>query len=308
MALCTPVSRSLTIPYKNGSTSPHPAPAYLVTFRLTAFVVGVHSTGSCLLLWASGGHLLKFVGGVDGLKASMYVFQSLSADIVFEFFCSHCIQCDTLVRYLLDELHAYETDYSDALAPISGDADASLAGEHALASPASTKELRSVTADVNGLRSDIGSVNDTLRSPTSVVVQAACTAATALQHLDSSQHFAAISDSELCASRTPTPPHAALHNTVRPHAIDTRPPSPGGQNSAPGLVIPRVPVAHPNGTSSSKNRSWKDIVEHRLVGDPDRGLNTPLKDWPKEWYQGANRRFASKYQQRATIALEFVNQ
>jgi hypothetical protein len=69
-----------------------------------------------------------------------------------------------------------------------------------------------------------------------------------------------------------------------------------------------VPVAHPNGTTSPKNRSWKDIVEHWLVGDPDRGLKTPLKDWPKEWYQGANRRFASKYQQRATIALEFVNQ
>jgi hypothetical protein len=285
-----------------------------------------------LLLWASGGRLPKFVGGVDGLKASMYVFQSLSADIVFEFFCSHCIQCDTLVRYLLDELHAYETDYSDALAPISRGADASLAGEHALASPASTEELRSVAADVNGLHSDMGSVNDTLRSLTSVVVQAACTAAMALQHLNSSQHFAAISDSEPCASRTPTPPHAALHNTVRPHATDTRPPSPGGQNSAlttsrhrhtpsmratsvtsralptPGLVIPRVPVSHPNGTTSPKNRSWKDIVEHWLVGDPDRGLNTPLKDWPKEWYQGANQRFASKYQQRATIALEFVNQ
>jgi len=29
-----------------------------------------------------------------------------------------CLQCNTLVRYLLDELHhAYETDYSDALAP-----------------------------------------------------------------------------------------------------------------------------------------------------------------------------------------------
>ncbi|KAJ8593535.1 Bromodomain-containing protein [Rhizopogon salebrosus TDB-379] len=207
---------------------------------------------------------------------------------------------DTLVRYLLDELHAYETDYSDALAPISRGADASLAGEHALASPASTEELRSVAADVKGLCSDIGSVNNTLRSLTSVIVQAACTVATALQHLDSSQHFAAISDSEPCASRTPTPPHAALHNTVRPHATDTRPPSPGGQNSAltsphrhtpsmratsvtsqalpPGLVIPRVPVAHPNGTTSPKNRFWKDIVEHWLVGDPDRGLNTPLKD------------------------------
>ncbi|KAJ8595134.1 hypothetical protein M405DRAFT_807732, partial [Rhizopogon salebrosus TDB-379] len=63
----------------------------------------------------------------------------------------------------------------------------------------------------------------------------------------------------------------------------------------PGLVIPR-------------NKSWKDIVEHWLVGDPDRGLNTPLKDWPKEWYQGANRWFASKYYWRATMALEFVNQ
>jgi hypothetical protein len=59
----------------------------------------------------------------------------------------------------------------------------------------------------------------------------------------------------------------------------------------PGLVIPRVPVVHPNGATSQKNRSWKDIVEHWLVGDPDRGLKTPLKDWPKEWYQGANRRF-----------------
>jgi hypothetical protein len=53
---------------------------------------------------------------------------------------------------------------------------------------------------------------------------------------------------------------------------------------------------------------WKDIVECWLVGDPDRGLKTPLKDWPKEWYQGANRQFASKYYQKATIALGFVNE
>ncbi|KAG2082805.1 uncharacterized protein F5147DRAFT_561475, partial [Suillus discolor] len=74
--------------------------------------------------------------------------------------------CDTLVRYLLDELHAYETDYSDALAPISRGTDASLAGEHALTRPASTEELRmvhaSVAADVNSLRND-------MRSLTSVV-------------------------------------------------------------------------------------------------------------------------------------------
>ncbi|KAG2091356.1 uncharacterized protein F5147DRAFT_840840 [Suillus discolor] len=32
------------------------------------------------------------------------------------------------------------------------------------------------------------------------------------------------------------------------------------------------------------------------------------EDSDREWYQGANRRFASKYHQRATIALEFINQ
>ncbi|KAG1784343.1 uncharacterized protein HD556DRAFT_1219764, partial [Suillus plorans] len=36
---------------------------------------------------------------------------------------------DTLVRYLLDELHAYETNYSDSLAPISCGANVSLTGE-----------------------------------------------------------------------------------------------------------------------------------------------------------------------------------
>jgi hypothetical protein len=62
-----------------------------------------------------------------------------------------------------------------------------------------------------------------------------------------------------------------------------------------------VPVAHPNGTTSP-------LEGRRLVGDPDGGLKTPLKDWPKEWYQGVNRWFASKYYQRATIALGFVSE
>ncbi|KAG1868094.1 hypothetical protein C8R48DRAFT_771798 [Suillus tomentosus] len=237
---------------------------------------------------------------------------------------------DTLVRYLLDELHAYETDYSDALSPISRGADASLAGEHALTRPASTEELRmvhtSVAADVNSLRND-------MRSLTSVVVQAACSTAIALQHLDSSHRFTSVSE---CASHTTTPPYTTqpvrgapttaewplsprpIVSPMPTMALSTsstsrRPRVPTTASSSqklptPGLVIPRVPVAHLNGTSSPKNKSWKEIVEHWLVGDRDRGLTTPLKDWPREWYQGANRRFASKYHQRATIALEFINQ
>ncbi|KAG1718424.1 uncharacterized protein EDB91DRAFT_1066652 [Suillus paluster] len=212
-------------------------------------------------------------------------------------------QRDTLVRYLLDELHAYETDYSDALAPISRGADASLAGEHALARPASTEELRmvhaSVSADVNSLRND-------MRSLTSVVAQAACT----------TRH--------MCESRTAgftqarRQQHSPYHRAIHPHLVTTTLHHAAHQHHS-GFKYPETPntwpcdpsgpsLSRPNGTTSPKHNSWKEIVEHWLVGDRDRGLTTPLKDWPRHWYQGANRRFASKYHQRATIALEFINQ
>ncbi|KAG1888119.1 hypothetical protein F4604DRAFT_1674537 [Suillus subluteus] len=180
---------------------------------------------------------------------------------------------DTLVRYLLDELHAYETDYSDALAPISRGADVSLAGEHALARPASTEELRmvhaSVAADVNCLRNDISSVNNSLRSLTNKL----------RVHL-----MLHLLEDKIATS------HSTHVKVSSPSARIT-----SRQLPTPGLVIPRVPVLCPNGTTNPKTKSWKDIVTHWL-------------DWPREWCQGANRQFASKYHQRATITLEFINQ
>lgn len=59
------------------------------------------------------------------------------------------------MRYLLNELHAYETDYSNALAPTSWEATAPFAGEAVLLCPASTEALNMVhaalTADVTTL-------------------------------------------------------------------------------------------------------------------------------------------------------------
>ncbi|KAG1832589.1 hypothetical protein DFJ58DRAFT_671092 [Suillus subalutaceus] len=221
---------------------------------------------------------------------------------------------DTLVRYLLDELHTYETDYSDALAPISRGADASLAGEYALARPASTEELRmvhaSVTTDVNSLRNEIGSVNNSLRSLTKCASHTPTPSYTPSGPVVGA-HAAApqLPPARPVINQIPTPPSiytAALPQQQLPATLSIRVTS--QKLPTAGLVIPRVPVSRPNGTTSLKSRSWKEIVEHWLVGDPDRGLVTPLKDWPKEWYQGANRRFASKYHQRATIALEFINE
>lgn len=59
------------------------------------------------------------------------------------------------MQYLLNELHIYETDYSNALAPTSREATASFAGEVVLLCPASTEALHmaraSLTADVTTL-------------------------------------------------------------------------------------------------------------------------------------------------------------
>ncbi|KAG1723631.1 hypothetical protein EDB19DRAFT_1951960 [Suillus lakei] len=220
------------------------------------------------------------------------------------------------------KLHAYKNDYSDALAPISHGADTSLAGEQALMRLASIEELcmvhSSVMTDVNNLCNDIRSIHNSLCTLTNVMVQAACTTATALQlQGDSSRHFAIISDSQAgsCTSESCMPRPTPLYTPSREggHLAATHHPSPRAitsQNSiltsqqptttkttqpsnnttsqslpTPGLVIPRVPVTHPNGTTSPKSKSWKDIIEHWLIGNPDRGLRMPLKDWPKEWYE-----------------------
>lgn len=68
----------------------------------------------------------------------------------------------------------------------------------------------------------------------------------------------------------------------------------------PGLHIPNI-------RSLEKTDAWKDVVRHWVSGAPELGLETPLKDWPKEWTNGANRRrFAMKHHNRSIIANEFL--
>ncbi|KAG2104313.1 uncharacterized protein F5147DRAFT_638301 [Suillus discolor] len=247
-------------------------------------------------------------------------------------------QRNTLIRYLLDELHTYETDYSDALAPFSREAESSLAGKQALMRPASTEELRmvhaSVTADVNRLRVDVSAVNDSLRSLTSMV-QATSSCLKAAGHLPPTQleedprftllRVSASGSAESPQISTPRhvhppPTHSRPLSSVRrshghAHITPTTRPLPSAaahtastqQLPSNGLVIPRLPLVRSNGLKTPKAESWRDIITHWLVGDPDRGLKTPLKDWPQEWYQGPNRKLAMQYQNRAVVAREFIN-
>lgn len=96
-------NRYLTIQYKSGSTRLQQALAFSATSQPTVFVVGVHSTGLCLLPWVSGGHSPKLGGGVDGLTASMWVFQFLrSGAAFFLLITSICSATHSFVTYSMN--------------------------------------------------------------------------------------------------------------------------------------------------------------------------------------------------------------
>ena len=67
-------------------------------------------------------------------------------------------------------------------------------------------------------------------------------------------------------------------------------------------VIPDVPYP---GISMSKG--WKEVMRHWEHAMPELELLIPLKNWPKSYTQGPNRKLYSKYHQRRTIATEFLD-
>jgi len=92
-----------------------------------------------------------------------------------------------------------------------------------------------------------------------------------------------------------------------PHAGATQ--STAGPVLPMGLVIPNIPVTHPNGTKTPKLEAWRDVVRHWTVGEPRLNLFVPLKDWPHHYYNGRyGRQHNTKYYQRSVIALEFLNE
>jgi hypothetical protein len=243
-----------------------------------------------------------------------------------------------MIRYLLDELHAYETDHSDALCPIQREADVSLLGEHALIKPATTEDVRILQANVStnleqavrqisnivvatsksgGTCPASGTVplpqnflalnsntNSLPPSATAMITQGAAPlgASLSVRCLLSSftwSDSSSPSTTSQVVTNQGSPP--ALQQSWRPHKVSR--PLPTG-----GLLIPDIPVLNADGTRQHRRDSWREVVKQWTEGDPKRGLVVPLKDWAPEWYQGANKSlFAMKRYDRGLIALEFIN-
>ena len=102
---------------------------------------------------------------------------------------------------------------------------------------------------------------------------------------------------------------AAIATPASPCFILPQPEKQTPLPSTQNLFIPDIPVKNLDGTRPHPRESWRWIVKHWTLGDPDRGLLRPLKDWDPSWLRGPNKGlYAAKWGQRSMIALEFINQ
>ncbi|KIN99347.1 hypothetical protein M404DRAFT_155578, partial [Pisolithus tinctorius Marx 270] len=163
---------------------------------------------------------------------------------------------NTLMHYLLDELHCYKDDHSDVLHPVSHEADGSFAGEAALTRPASTEALNmahtSLTADVASLHSTMKEVRQQLSDMSNLVVTALTLPSTYLARPATVLHqvMPAIGESINAITILPhqlTSFSMSLPSHVGPQRTSTHPSVP--------LRIPNVPVLCVDGTWMPKSDS-----------------------------------------------------
>lgn len=239
--------------------------------------------------------------------------------------CSCMYQNDTLIRYLLDELGAYESGHGDALRPVPSDPSRFFMGEHLEVAPATAAHI---SAFSDSLQREFGEmktmVSKILISP-HPFQWPSITPATISSSLPFPFQPAAhgISTAPIpTPTVSPTniglgvhlPPTAAL-----PHQSPlTFPPlqlymhndgaaaetSSGKKKKRPIAVLPDIPGRVirklPNG-----GKAWRVAVDQWELGYPDLGI-MPLKDWEKEWYTGRQSTvYGSTYCQRRSVALAF---
>jgi hypothetical protein len=195
------------------------------------------------------------------------------------------LQRNTLILYLLDELHYYEDGHADALRPIQRELDRSFLGEHRDLQPVTLGDMRGV---IKGMEHTINTA------------------------IWSAQGLVSLHSTAPPTNITRAGEHSGSNLTVRMFQPNQpTPPSLLGRSSESGLLLTgALPpgLCIPKRSEVDKADRWKAYVRDWEEADPARGLTVALKDWPKDWYTGKQRvQFATLRSTRALIAEEFIN-
>lgn len=185
------------------------------------------------------------------------------------------------MRYLLDELGAYETDHSFAMLPIQERPDESFMGEGYLSRPVTAQELRtSYTAQKAEINSMFKQLLTTVTHTISSGLAGLSISDAPLPHpLASSGGESGPTSSSAVAS-----PTRQLESSSLPHPT--------------GTAVPQARIPTTN------NVDWKTTMKEWYEVDASTGL--ALKDWPDLWYKGSMSHVnGTKYSQRAVVAREY---
>ena len=204
-------------------------------------------------------------------------------------------QVDTLVKYLVDLLQSYETDYSNALCPMPTEADKSFMGDHILVQPVTTNEFRmfstaifSMLQKANSFIPGPGPYSTTATPTNSFITPARMPTAT------NDPWFHNPNLNSQLERAAPSPPR-----------LSTDPANPTVMDSILGQTtnLPMMDVNIPD-LPCSKG-TWERAIAQWFESDPKTGI--ALKDWPEEWYTGPMRsKTGSKRSHRALVAEEYT--
>ena len=214
-------------------------------------------------------------------------------------------QVDTLIKYLVDSLQSYETNYSDALCPIPTEADKSFMGDHILVQPVTTNEFRMFSTTIFSM---LQSANSFGPHPTMVTPPINSFTAPGVLPATTTCSVTAINDPWFRQQAAPT---ELVHN-INPDPADNlsaadlthlTPPNTGiDRTFREATNLPRMDINIPD-LPRSKG-TWEQAIAQWFEIDPTTGI--ALKDWPEEWYTGPMRRkTGSKRSHRALVAGEY---
>jgi hypothetical protein len=238
-------------------------------------------------MWAPTGkrwalHVVRWWGGwSEGEHVSFHISHP-SAEFRLRYFILFYLQKDSMIRYLLDEVHFLESNHSDAMRPVQMEPGKSLLGEE--------KEERYLTfGDAKDLFSEcseslVHRFTDIISATLSRLIPAA----------------PIISNSPPIASTSTLPPPVPSGSapSVDPPTRHTDIGQFPVASFPPGLKIP---------TYKNSPRWWLNWVKDWEYENKDDGLFVALKDWPKEWRTGRLRgRYGKQWNNRRWVRWEYV--
>ncbi|KAK7433686.1 hypothetical protein VKT23_020633 [Stygiomarasmius scandens] len=214
---------------------------------------------------------------------------------------------DTLIRYLLDELHTYEEDHSNALSPPDdnsqvGSAPQSDANWLVQGFAELNSSVESIQIKLSQMHQQFSPYSPPNPHPGMIPYPFVFPSHPAPNHHIPVQYptfipqYPTSSHPAIPPAPTPVPLGPAATTYTQLAASSVSKPFLSSASSIP--IIPPI-------SRSSSSEGWKIAVKQWQYPDLENGLTRALKDWPQEWYSEIGRK--AHYGQRKMIAEEFLN-